>query len=167
MLRPAWLVEGEKMEGVHEGIGDADNLQVVKLFEEAGHPEVVHDSTAWCAAFVGAMLARSGYKGTGSLWALDYAKWGQPLQGPALGAIATKKRLNKKGQLVGGHVFFVAGWKNNKVFGLGGNQSDKVCVTEYPKSVIISYRWPNGAQLPGEQPVELAVTKIERSGSEA
>src|SRR5262245_48186800 len=120
MIEPDWIREARKLMGVHEGVGEVDNPEVVRLFRDASHPEIVHDSTAWCAAFVGAMLHRAGYKGNGSLWALDYARWGQPLASVALGAVATKKRYNTAGKLVGGHVFFVVGWEGDRVYGLGG-----------------------------------------------
>jgi uncharacterized protein (TIGR02594 family) len=167
MSEPNWIIEGRKLIGLHEAAGDADNPKVVKLFEDAGHPEVVHDSTAWCAAFVGAVLKRSGLKGNGSLWALDYAKWGQPLDGVALGAVATKRRFNAAGKLVGGHVFFVVGWEGDKVYGLGGNQADRVSVNAYPRSVVAAYRWPNEIPPPGPQPSSLPVTGATEAGSEA
>ena len=34
-----------------------NNPKVLAYFKDAGHPEVSTDETAWCAAFVGAMLA--------------------------------------------------------------------------------------------------------------
>src|SRR5262249_43166891 len=126
-----------------------------------------HDSTPWCAAFVSAILTRSGHQGISSLWALDYAKWGQPLPDVALGAVATKKRFNKAGKLVGGHVFFVVGWDKDNVYGLGGNQSDRVSITKYPRSVVIAYRWPKDTSLPGTQPDLLAVPDAEEADSEA
>jgi uncharacterized protein (TIGR02594 family) len=155
MNKPQWLVEAYKMIGLHEAPGAADNPAVVQLFKEAGHPEVVHDATAWCAAFVGAMLHRAGVKGTGSLWALDYSKWGHALDGPALGAVATKKRFDEKGRLVGGHVFFVAGWEGDIVYGLGGNQSDQVSINKYPRKVVSAFRWPSDLELPTERPIAL------------
>ncbi|MFA5984365.1 MAG: TIGR02594 family protein [Methylococcaceae bacterium] len=168
MTEPNWITEARKLIGVHEGVGNADNPIVVELFKDAGHPEIVHDSTAWCAAFIGAVLNRSGHKGNGSLWALDYAKWGQPLLTIALGAVVTKKRFNKKGQLVGGHVFFAVGWDKNNVFGLGGNQSDTVSIVKYPRSVITAFRWPSDAALPGNQPETLAEGGgIDAAGSES
>ncbi len=167
MSVPDWITKAQELRGLHEGVGDKDNPKVVELFKDAGHPEVVHDSTAWCAAFVGAILKRSGHKGNGSLWALDYAKWGQALGDVALGAVATKKRFNKAGKLVGGHVFFVAGWDKDNVYGLGGNMSDSVSINKYPRSVVTAYRWPSDAPLPGKQPESLPVPDTEESGSEA
>lgn len=67
MTLPRWyeLALGER--GVKEAPGAADNPVVQAYYKDAGHPEVKHDSVPWCAAFVGAMLARSGIKPSGSL----------------------------------------------------------------------------------------------------
>lgn len=167
MTEPNWITEARKMLGTHESPGEGDNPAVVQLFEDAGHPEVIHDETPWCAAFVGAILKRSGHKGTGSLWALDYEKWGEQLADVAYGAIATKKRKNSAGKVVGGHVFFVVGWKGDTVYALGGNQQDSVSIQEYPRQVITALRWPSSAPLPGPQPEQLAVTGAGVGGTEA
>lgn len=161
MSEPIWVTVARRYLGLHEGVGTVDNPRVVAFFGLAGHPEIKHDSVAWCAAFVGAMLHMAGLKNTGTLWALDYAKYGQPLKGPALGAIATKTRDG------GGHVFFVVGWDSSRVYGLGGNQSDQVSIVAFPRNLIHSYTWPPGVPLPGPQPTLVAVARAAAAGSEA
>lgn len=163
-----WLESAYLMLGAREAAGAANNPIIVKLFAEAGHPEVHNDATAWCAAFVGAMLKRNNIASTGTLWALDYAKWGQKLSGPALGAVGYKERRDAHGKLIGGHVFFVAGWDKTHVTALGGNQKDSVCLVRYSRSEIKGYRWPQGVELPAPVPgVYLAARKAETAGSEA
>ena len=142
MSDPIWIKHAKTFIGLKEGPGAADNPKVVAFYAKAGHPEVKHDSVPWCAAFVGGVLADKGIKPTGTLWALDYAKYGTKLSKPAVGAIATKKR---KG---GGHVFFVVGWDATHVWGLGGNQGDEVCIVRYPRSILYSYTWPSKAVQP-------------------
>ena len=46
---------------------NGNNPKVVAYFKDSGNPGVMDDETAWCAAFVGAMLKRAGIKGTGKL----------------------------------------------------------------------------------------------------
>ena len=142
MSETAWLTIARAYLGLAEGPDEADNPRVVAFYARAGHPEVRHDAVPWCAAFVGAVLAEAGQKGTGTLWALDYARWGRRLPGPAVGAVATKKRNG------GGHVFFVAGFDATDVFALGGNQGDRVCIARIPRARVYSYRWPAGAPAP-------------------
>ena len=86
----------------------------------------------------------------------------------ALGAVATKKHINNKtGKLVGKHVFFVVGWDDKHVYGLGGNQRDQVSITEFNRSDIVAYRWPSDVPLPDQQPKFLTVTDFAAAGSEA
>jgi uncharacterized protein (TIGR02594 family) len=161
-----WIDEARKLIGTHEGAGKADNPRVVALFKDAGCPEVKHDSTAWCAAFIGACLHRAGLRGTGSLWALDYANWGVRLEHPAFGCIATKKRKNKLGKTIGGHVFFVVGWDKAFVYALGGNQNDQVSIVKYPRSVVTAWRWPPGVPLPTSYPGKLNPGDFTSAGRE-
>ena len=152
---PPWIDIARTYLGVHEGDGLHSNPKVLKFFLEAGHAEVHNDhTTPWCAAFVGAVLHEAGLPNTGTLWALDYAKYGQkiPLDKPAIGAIATKTRHG------GGHVFFVVGFDKSRVWGLGGNQNDRVCVETFPRSVIHSLSWPPGVPLPTPHPASAGVT---------
>ncbi|MGO4337888.1 TIGR02594 family protein [Labrys sp. KB_33_2] len=138
---PPWLTAARKDLGIREGVGTADNPRVIQMFARAGHPEVKHDSTAWCAAAIGDWLAQAGIKGTGSLWALDYLKWGVALPGPILGAIAVKTRPG------GGHVTLVVGAGSGRVYCLGGNQSDSVSIAAYDAS-LFKYRWAPGVRIP-------------------
>lgn len=158
LYRPSWLLEADKLLGIKEGPGVKNNPEVVRLFRDAGHPEVIHDSTAWCAAYVSACLARANYPHTGTLWALDYAKYGIELDKPALGAIGVKKRY-KGNKLVGGHVFFIVGWNDNWIWQLGGNQNDMCNIVKAKRSVLEAIRWPAGVRV-REQPRILELNSI-------
>lgn len=137
-----WIDIARSYIGLHEAIGAKDNPRVVALYAMAGHPEIKHDAVPWCAAFVGACLRQAGLPSTDTLWALDYAKYGDKVTSPVVGAIATKKRNG------GGHVFFVVDFDGSYVWGLGGNQSDAVSIVKFPRSIINSYSWPHGVPFP-------------------
>ena len=141
---PPWMNIAQSYLGVHEGDGLHSNPKVIRFFIEAGHTEVKNDhTTPWCAAFVGAVLKEAGLPNTGTLWALDYAKYGTKLDKPVIGAIGTKTRLG------GGHVFFIAGFDALFIYALGGNQGDKVCIERIPRAQIHSYAWPPGVPVNG------------------
>jgi uncharacterized protein (TIGR02594 family) len=139
---PKWIGVARSYIGTHEGVGAKDNPKVVELYALAGHPEVKHDAVPWCAAFVGACLRKAGYPSSGTLWALDYAAYGDRLVSPVVGAIATKTRDG------GGHTFFVVDFDATTVWGLGGNQSDAVSIVPFRRSIIHSLSWPHGVPLP-------------------
>src|SRR4051812_8843215 len=89
--RPLWLVAALGWVGTKEQPGSGDNPVILKWAKDAGGAigkDYTHDSIPWCALFVNAVLQQVGLKGTGTLWALDFAKWGQALAGPAVGAFA-------------------------------------------------------------------------------
>jgi len=104
---------------------DGSNPKVVAYFKDAGHPEVTDDQTAWCAAFVGAMLARVGQNGTGKLNARSYLDWGSPVDRADAqpGDIVVLSRGKSTWQ---GHVGFFVRDNGSTITILGGNQQDAV-----------------------------------------
>ncbi len=137
-----WLDIAWSLFGTTEAAGAADNADVLALFRDAGHAEITSDSVAWCAAFVGACLERAGVRCTRSLMARSYEAFGNTLRLPRIGAIAVLSRGSDPSL---GHVGFVVGFTPDRIFLLGGNQSDRVCVESFPRDRIVSVRWPISA----------------------
>lgn len=129
MTKPAYIIEAERWVGTREIKGKRNNPDIVKFYEDAvgeTHP----DEVSWCAAFVGACLKRTGYKGSESLAARSYANVGTKLDGPELYSIGVMKWTNSSWK---GHVGFVVDFDENYVWLLGGNQSDQVKISRYPR----------------------------------
>jgi len=86
--------------------------------------------TPWCAAFVNGILKEIGLSGTNSNMAISFNKYKTPTKTP------------KKGDIVvfAHHVGFFQKFSGNKVAVLGGNQSNKVKVSYFSKSSVLSYR---------------------------
>ena len=146
-FQPLWLERAWRELGVLEGAGSANNPRVLAYYADAGHPAIVADDVAWCAAFVGAILERSGIASTRSLLARSYLSWGEALASPRLGAITV---LSRGSDPAAGHVGLLIGETDDDVILLGGNQSDAVCVATFPRDRIIAMRWPaNEASKPG------------------
>jgi uncharacterized protein (TIGR02594 family) len=147
--------------------GSGDNPRILEYLAtcsdlEAGEWE--RDSTPWCSAFVNWCLARAGMEGTDSGWARSWAEWGEPVDPPALGAVAVwaRGRTSADAPVITGHVAFVAQDLGDSLLVLGGNQSDCVCLKAYPKRgyltdtveaggpvrelyELLGYRWPASA----------------------
>lgn len=104
---------------------DGNNPKVVAYFRDAGHPQVKDDETAWCAAFVGAMLERAGMPKTGQLTARSYLDWGVsvPRANAKEGDIVILKRGTSSWQ---GHVGFFVKDSGTTITLLGGNQNNAV-----------------------------------------
>lgn len=143
---PPWLATAISCIGIAEVPGNKDNPVILAMAKACGGniaKTYTHDEIAWCKMFVEYCLAKNGFHGNDTLWALDSAKIGNKLAGPAFGAIACKKRTG------GGHTFIIAGKdKNGLLVAVGGNQSDRVSRATFKPSEIVSYNWPNGYPLP-------------------
>jgi len=82
MDQPAWLEAAWAEFGVREIPGKEEAAEILRYFRDAGDTSAASEATPWCAAFMGAMLKRSGHAGTGSLLARSYLDWGDPLETP-------------------------------------------------------------------------------------
>lgn len=156
MAADLWMDIAKKYVGLEETPGPGNNKTVVEFFKKAGHPEVKTDSTPWCSAFVGAILADAGFVGTHSLLARSWLTWDGALKvtKPSYGDIVVFKRGSSTWE---GHVAFFVREEAGYVYALGGNQSDSVCYMKFPKANVIGYRRPVEGAL--KQP---AVKKAEK-----
>ena len=157
--RPLWLLEGLKWINTEEEEGASDNPEILDWARAEGGAiakDYQHDSIPWCALFANMILTKVGLKGTETLWALDWAKWGVRLDGPAVGAFAPMKRDG------GGHIAVVVGRdQHGNLMCLGGNQSDAVNIKPFPVERPLSFRWPQSASPPAS--VGLPVLPLVRS----
>ena len=116
------------------------NPKIVQYFADVGHAWVKDDETAWCAAFVGAMLKKAGLPHTGKLNARSYLDWGVPvdLADAKPGDIVVFSRGDPKGWQ--GHVAFYVSHNSSVINVLGGNQNNQVNITPYSRSRLLGIR---------------------------
>jgi uncharacterized protein (TIGR02594 family) len=95
-------------------------------------------NSLWCARFMNFVLARAGYRGTGSDMARSFASYGRRLSGPRVGAIAVMSRGAR-----GGHVGVVSGIdaKGNPII-ISGNHNNRVAEAAYPRGRVRTYVMP-------------------------
>ena len=124
--------------GVKEIVGDKHNPVILNYFDCIGHSWVHNDETAWCAAFVNYCLNNAGYEGTGKLNARSFLDCGTVTDHPETGDIVVLWR----GSILSwkGHVGFYVNETASKINILGGNQSNQVKISSYPKVQLLSYR---------------------------
>jgi uncharacterized protein (TIGR02594 family) len=137
---PKYLTLARAELGVKEAPGAADNPRVMAFYRDAGHPEIEHDDVPWCAAFVGAMLERSGVPSSKSLMARSYLTWGKRCEEPEVGAIGVKSRGNVRS--IYGHVGIVTKWDDTHVWMISGNESDRVSEIAFLRSTFLGFRVP-------------------------
>lgn len=137
---PRWIEYAKSMIGIKEYAGKENNPKIVAM-----HATTLlaakDDETPWCSSFVNWCLIMAGIKGTNSAAAKSWATWGQGILKPKYGAIAV---LKGEGDHWIGHVGFYFGQCKDptKVWILGGNQSNQVKISQFPKSNVLAYRWP-------------------------
>jgi uncharacterized protein (TIGR02594 family) len=138
-----WISEAIKYIGVREIHGPKHAAQIVQFWKDIKRGGIKTDEVPWCAAFVGAMLEKAGFRSTRYESAGSYESWGMELEKPCFGCIAVFRRTG------GGHVGFVVGkTAEGKLQVLGGNQNDQVCIAEFPTKNLVCYCWPIGYNVP-------------------
>lgn len=144
---PGWIDLAEAELGVSEIAGKAQNSRIAEYHDSVeGFEGKRTENNPWCASFINWVLEEAGYKGAESAWSHAWKSWGDGLSKPAVGSVAfidwgkiNSKKANK------GHVGFVVGkTTEGKIVLLGGNQSDKVKYSAFPKKWIHAYRVPAG-----------------------
>lgn len=139
-----WLEIAWHDAGVAEIPGHAADDTILGYFQEVGRDDITSDEVSWCAAFVGACLAKAGVAVDlphgKRLLARAYLDVGTPIEQPRVGAVAIFTRGDPNGWT--GHVFFVTGWTASHIKGIGGNQRNSVCEISIPRSQLIGLRWP-------------------------
>ena len=91
----------------------------------------------WCARFMNMVLQHSGYRGTGSDMASSFARYGQRVSGPQVGAIAV---MGRRG---GGHVGIITGIDaaGNPIM-ISGNNGNRVREAPISRGRILAYVIP-------------------------
>ncbi len=125
MQQPPWMALAWADLGLRERPGIAVNPRIAAYFRDVRHGEVTNDETAWCAAFVGSVLERTGIASTRSLMARSYLGWGDAATELLPGTIAV---LSRGADPALGHVGFVvastvgaghSAWRQSIGFGIG------------------------------------------------
>lgn len=145
MNEPAWLTIARGLLGLREIPGPQNNPEIVALWRDAGLP-FTDDEVAWCAGFVGGVLARAKIKPSGRADARSYIGWGidvfedRNIKRIPLGAVIIFARPPAQWS---GHVGFAVGIAaDGRVMCLGGNQKNMVSILPFDAERTIGARYP-------------------------
>jgi uncharacterized protein (TIGR02594 family) len=144
---PAWMTIAKKEQGTHEIRGRSANPRII-AYHAATDLRARSDEVAWCSSFVNWCLKQCGIKGTNSAAAASWKKWGNATSA-RYGAIAVVYNARMAGSSLtasGNHVAFLVEETKTHYVLLGGNQSNSVKVSHYPKAKwkLLALRWPSG-----------------------
>lgn len=98
--------------------------------------------TAWCAAFLNAVLGASGTKGTGKLNAKSFLTWGVSVSdSPKKGDVVVMNSSEPNAQAWQGHTGIYMGTNpDGTIKVLAGNQGDKVSIIDWDPKWVIDFR---------------------------
>jgi uncharacterized protein (TIGR02594 family) len=126
--------------------GTADNPVIINWAKEIGGnvADVYNaDEIPWCGLFIAVVAKRSSKQLVKDpLWALNWGNFGKISPVPMLGDVLVFVRKTSEGKTAG-HVGLYVGEDNTCFHVLGGNQSDKVCITRLEKNRLYVARRPN------------------------
>lgn len=166
-VEPVWMREARRHMGLREVPGPKSNPVILGWAKRLGGWVASFyrdDDTPWCGLAMAAWIAITLPKESlpaNPLGALNWRKFGVPLEEPALGAILVFKRTG------GGHVGEYAGEDATHLHVLGANQNNSVSITRIPKERLVAVRWPSTVALPTGGRVILTAKGVAVSKTEA
>jgi uncharacterized protein (TIGR02594 family) len=144
---PPWIALAKRHLGLTERAGPNHNAEILQFWKDIKRGGIKDDETAWCAAFVGAMLERSGIVSTRFEGAGSYTSYGTALMQATYGCIACFQRPG------GNHTGFEVGrTASGDLLILGGNQKNAVNIREFSPQRLIARRWPPGMPILNQLP---------------
>lgn len=133
---PPWMAEMHRRSGLHEVKDNGPLIDWLKIGRYLGNPKTL----PWCGDAVESAVAKvlpEEALPVNPFWAQAWAKFGIDAGGPIVGSIGVIRWSASAG-----HVGIVAGTDGSRVNLLGGNQSNAINVSSFPRSAFIAFRWP-------------------------
>lgn len=134
---PPWMAEMHRKMGLHENWDNAVLSAWLRIGRYLGNPS----DLPWCGDAVESCIAKTLPRETlpsNPFFAQAWKGFGIDATGPIVGSIGVI-RWNASS----GHVGFVAGVDGDRVNLLGGNQSNAINISSFPRSKFIAFRWPS------------------------
>jgi len=134
---PPWLAVALGEIGVREIAGPKHNPRIIE-YHACTDLRATDDETPWCSSQENWVFQQVGIAGTGSAQARSWEKWGDETK-PRRGAVVVLKRGTKEWQ---GHVGTLLSWGDDYVELVSGNIDNGTRISRFPRSDVISMRWP-------------------------
>lgn len=152
---PPWYLEARRKIGLQEKLHNKELREYLKSDGSTlGDPAKL----PWCGDFMETVIALTLPEEPmvdNPYWALNWKKFGRPIDIVALGAIAPFSRPG------GGHIGQIAGHDKTHYHVLGGNQNNAITITRIDKERLSGpLRWPTTFSLPTQA---LAFSTIDAS----
>ncbi|MGB0871488.1 MAG: TIGR02594 family protein, partial [Flavobacteriales bacterium] len=120
--------------------GTRHSQRILKYAKESGFGWVSEDETAWCSIFMNWVAKKASLKHSGKANARSWLNVGQAVNIPEPGDVVVywREAINSWK----GHVGIFMGFSANgeRIYTLGGNQKDSVCITAYSADKLLGFR---------------------------
>lgn len=144
-----WMDIAKQEIGQKEISGAQNNPRIIS-YHATTALQATNDETAWCSSFVNWCLKQVNITGTNSAVAASWTNWGQSAHalGGAVTVIHNSQAANSSLTTSGNHVGFLVQETETHYLLLGGNQSNQVKISSFPKSSwqLKGFRWPNSQE---------------------
>lgn len=157
---PRTIQEALALHGIAEVVGKGSNKTIIGWRDELNQAGVKiegfsDDDIPWCGLFAAIVAHRAGKAVvTSPLWARNWAKFGVPSMHASLGDCLVFVRNG------GGHVGWYVAEDSTAYHVLGGNQSNKACITRVAKDRCVAVRRP----VYNQQPASVKPYHVKASG---
>ncbi|HTF97346.1 MAG TPA: TIGR02594 family protein [Cellvibrio sp.] len=150
IMNSNWMKIATKEIGQKEVVGKGSNPRIIK-YHASTTLKAKSDEIPWCSSFVNWVIKEAGMQGTNSAAAASWLTWGEKSSAKT-GAITVIRNANAANSSLtssGNHVGFLIQETATHYELLGGNQSNRVRTTYYPKSswTLRGYRWPKKSEV--------------------
>ncbi len=126
----------------HYGMKEVDGLdsnpEIIAMGKELGYDIADDSTTAWCSLAVNYFAKKCGYEYSGKLDARSWLKMPVVVLKPTLGDIVVFWRNDPSSWE--GHVGWFINWNQKYIWVLGGNQSNSLSITAYPRERLLGVR---------------------------
>ena len=136
----------QRFSGIHEIDGAMSNPQILAMIR-LDRPDANDDEIHWCSAFVNYVTWLLRLPRSKSLRARSWLEVGKVIElgkaRPGFDVVVMKTKDEDPGPDVidtRGHVGFYAGLEEDDILLLGGNQSDSVKISRYPRKRLLGVR---------------------------
>ena len=145
---PPWMPVARGEIGQEELAGSHEHNPRIVAYHATTSLRAQTDEIAWCSSFVNWVMEQVNVEGTGSAGAASWLRWGQACDA-RLGAIIVIRNQAAAGSSLtttGNHVGFLLEQTATHYVVLGGNQSNMVRRSQFPRSrwTLRGMRWPVG-----------------------
>lgn len=161
---PLMVTKALELLDTKEAVGKKNNPIILAWAKEVGGKvEDVYkaDEIPWCGLFMAVVAKRASKQLVKDpLWALNWGTFGVHTDIPMFGDVMVFTRKTSTGATAG-HVALYIGEDNKYYHVLGGNQSDKVCITRLDKNRLYTARRPKY----NNQPKNVRIITLKSTGT--